>query len=103
MELFFISIILTTVIKKKDEIEKELSEIFKDVKKVDKGTTKHSGDKSGKSTMTTIYWKLDSGDFVTLECYDWSKEIETTKNWFDHLRISVFTKELNTWIREKGT
>ena len=88
--------------KKKDEIEKELSEIFKDVKKVDKGTTKHSGDKSGKSTITTIYWQLDSGDFVTLECYDWSKEIETTKNWGDHLRISVVKKELDIWIREKG-
>ena len=88
--------------KKKDEIEKELSEMFKDVKKVDKGTTKHSGDKSGKSTMTTIYWQLDSGDFVTLECYDWSKEIETTKNWDDHLRISVVKKELGIWIREKG-
>ena len=88
--------------KKKDEIEKELSGIFKEAKKTDYGTTKHAADKSGKSTMTTIYWKLDSGDFVTLECYDWSKKIETTKKWFDHLRISVFKKELDIWIREKG-
>ena len=88
--------------KKKDEIEKELSEIFKDAKKTDYGTTKHAGDKSGKSTMTSIYWKFDSRDFVTLECYDWSKEIETTKNWRDHLRISVVKKELDIWIREKG-
>ena len=88
--------------KKKDEIEKELSEIFKDAEKIDYGTTKHRGDKSGKSTMTSIYWKFDSGDFVTLECYDWSKEIETTKNWRDHLRISVVKKELDIWIREKG-
>ena len=84
--------------KKKDEIEKELSEIFKDTKKVDKGTTKHTIDKSGKSTTTTIYWKFDSGDFVGLECYDWSKELETTKNWYDHLRISVVKKELNDWL-----
>ena len=84
--------------KKKDEIEKELSEIFKDAKKIDNGTTKHEADKSGKSTTTTIYWKFDSGDFVGLECYDWSKELETTKNWYDHLRISVVKKELNDWL-----
>ena len=88
--------------KKKDEIEKKLSEIFKDAKKIDYGTTKHAGDKSGKSTKTSIYWKLDYGDFVSIECYDWSKEIETTKNWSDHLRISVLKKELGIWIKEKG-
>ena len=88
--------------KKKDEIEKELSEIFKDAEKINYGTTKHRADKSGKSTMTSIYWKLDSGDSVGLECYDWSKEIETTKNWSDHLRISVLKKELGIWIEEKG-
>ena len=88
--------------KKKDEIEKELSEIFKDAKKIDNGTTKHEADKSGKSTTTTVYWKLDSGDLVTVECYDWSKEIETTKNWGDHLRISVLKNELDIWIRDKG-
>ena len=89
--------------KKKDEIEKELSEIFKVAKKIDKGTTKHEADKSGKSTTTTVYWKLDSGDLVTVECYDWSKEIETTENWGDHLRISVLRKELDIWIIEKGS
>ena len=52
--------------KKKDEIEKELSEIFKDAKKIGNGTTKHEADKSGKSTTTTVYWKLDSGDLVTV-------------------------------------
>ena len=88
--------------KKKDEIEKELSEIFKDAEKINYGTTKHRADKSGKSTMTSIYWKLDSGDSVGLECYDWSKEIETTKNWRDHLRISVLKKELGIWIEEKA-
>ena len=79
-----------------------MSEIFKDAKKEDYGTTKHTGDKSGKSTMTSIYWRFDSRDIVTLECYDWSKEIETTKNWGDHLRISVVKKELDIWIRKKG-
>ena len=88
--------------KKKDEIEKELSEIFKDAKKIDNGTTKHEADKSGKSTTTTVYWKLDSGDLATVECYDWSKEIETTKNWGDHLRISVLKNELDIWLRLKG-
>jgi hypothetical protein len=88
--------------KKKNEIEKELSEIFKDAEKTDYGTTKHAADKSGKSTITSIYWRLAFGDTVSLECYDWSKEIETTKNWRDHLRISVVKKELGTWIKEKG-
>ena len=102
MDLFFISTILMIVIKKKNEIEKELSEIFKDAEKTDYGTTKHAADKSGKSTITSIYWRLAFGDTVSLECYDWSKEIETTKNWRDHLRISVVKKELGTWIKEKG-
>ncbi len=88
--------------KKKDEIERELSEIFKDSKKVDAGIKKLAGDKSGKSTVEQIYWILDSGDIVGLECYDWSKEIETKEKWYDNLRVSFVKKKFNNWLRTKA-
>ena len=47
-----------------------------------------------------ISWLLDSEGFIALECYYWSQEIKDSKNWGDHLRISVTTKKLNDWLRD---
>ena len=84
--------------KKKDEIEKDFSEIFNNTEKSNLGSKKLKGDKSGRSTIRQISWKFDSGDMMGLECYDWSDEIKKTKNWYDNLRVSIVIKELNDWL-----
>ena len=81
--------------KKMDEIDLELSEVFKNAKKSDKDTYKHSYDKSGESTITDISFRLNDG-VVILACYDWSEK----QPWDDHLRISVRTKLYDTFLIE---
>ena len=81
--------------KKMDEIDLELSEVFKNGKKLDKYTYKHSYDKSGESTITDISFQLNDG-VVILACYDWSEK----QPWDDHLRISVRTKVYATFLIE---
>ena len=82
---------------KMDEISDEISNIFgEDVKKSKKKTKKHRSDKSGKSKVTDIFFKLKKDkDEIIVACYDWSKKME----YWDNLRISIrsasYTKYLN--------
>ena len=80
--------------KKQDELVKDFSDVFISAKKSRRKNVKHSGDKSGKSTVTSVYLNFDSGDFASVECYDWSKKM----GWPDHLRVGITLKELNDWL-----
>ena len=76
--------------KKRDEIVKELSKIFKNIKK----ETETKDDYEGVYTVT--YFSFESGDFIQVACYDWVKE----SNNIDHLRIGMITNEFNEWLIE---
>ena len=80
--------------KKQDKIVKDLSDtfIFASIRK--KNKIKHPQDKSGKSTVISVYLDFDSGDFASVECYDWSKKM----GYPDHIRVSITLKELNDWL-----
>ena len=77
--------------KKKDEIVKELSKIFKNTKK-ETGT---KDDYEGVYTGT--FFTFESGDYIQVACYDWVKE----SNNIDHLRIGMLSNEYNTWLKEE--
>ena len=82
--------------KKKDEIVKELSEIFKDIAtKTNFGTLKHSSDDSGKSTHTTVKFQFNSLDIARVTCTDWS----TKMLWIDNLRVEFVKREFLDWIK----
>jgi hypothetical protein len=84
--------------KKQKEIDLELSNVFKNAKRVDdKG--KHGADKSGKSTFVHINFWLISGDIVTIEILDWSKKITNEKRWTDNVNVSFRTKEFNDFLK----
>ncbi len=83
--------------KKQNQIEIELSKIFKNAKK-EFGNYKLKSDKSGKSTTRAYYWFLENKDVITLECYDWSKEMEVSLGWADNLRVSFVNKEIYDWF-----
>jgi uncharacterized protein (DUF2252 family) len=88
-------IILKIVTKKKNEIVKELSEIFKNIsKKVDRGTGKHTSDDSGKSITTAVECHLNSSDHARISSTDWSKEVR----WSDNLRVGLATSAFLDWI-----
>ena len=83
--------------KKQKEIDLELSNVFKNAKRVDdKG--KHGADKSGKSTFVHINFWLISGDIVTIEILDWSKKITNEKLWTDNVNVSFRTEEFNDFL-----
>ena len=80
--------------KKRDEIVKEISKVFANTKPQDGGIIKHTGDKSGKSTLSNIEFNFKNGDLIMVSCYDWSKKMPYT----DHLAISFRTKDLKDFI-----
>ena len=80
--------------KKHKEISKELDELFSKEEKIDSPKSKHPVDKSGKSFTKDIYYKFNSGEFVGVSCYDWSKDIQ----YVDHLRIAIRSKKYNEWL-----
>tara|TARA_B100001057_G_scaffold244613_1_gene244877 strand:+ start:1195 stop:1785 length:591 start_codon:yes stop_codon:yes gene_type:complete len=83
---------------KQQQIAQELDKMFKNTKMVDAGIRKLDNDYTGKSKLKTFYWKFSSGDFLAVECYDWSEEIFEKNSWYDNLRISIVSKELNDWL-----
>ena len=79
--------------KKQNEIDKELSVLFKDAeRRIEE--YKSRADKSGKSIIKQIYYTFESGDGALISCYNWSEEITEEKGWSDNLDVSLDTKEL---------
>ena len=83
-------------LEKIDSVTSEIKGIFsKKITIRKKKTSKHPGDKSGKSKVTDIVFKLKKNkDLIIVACYDWSKKTE----YWDNLRISIRTKEYDKHI-----
>ena len=83
--------------KKQNEIDKELSKIFKGAKREHVSKKKHSVDESGKSNLTYIMYWFKSGDYASIDCTDWSSKMKPRE---DNLGVSFVTKEFNHWIKK---
>ena len=81
--------------KKLDEVVDELSEIFKDEKKIGPHTEKLKFDSSGKSEFTYVFFEFKSGDSLGVACYDYSENVYEE----DLLSIGIRTKEFNNWLK----
>tara|TARA_Y100000768_G_scaffold385583_1_gene372001 strand:- start:1257 stop:1814 length:558 start_codon:yes stop_codon:yes gene_type:complete len=83
-------------LKKIDEIKSEIQDLFDENVKVGKKKTfNHSGDKSGKSKVTSYNFVFkDTKDLIIVACYDWSEKMK----WWDNLRISVRLDEYDRYI-----
>ena len=80
-------------LKKRNEINKSLSEIFLNLEK-EEFTRKLTAD-TGK-IMSITYW-FEKKDIIDVDCYDWSKK----SGYFDQLRIGATSYEFNDWLTEK--
>ena len=80
------------------EMDKDVSDIFKNLDREESGPTKHRADASGKSTFKSIYYYLDNNDGFRVSCFDWSEKFTKEKNYFDHLKLTIFTDEIRLWI-----
>jgi hypothetical protein len=83
--------------KKKDEVVKEVSNLFKDLK-LKKYTKKHEFDKSGRSKQIISVWFFNSADHIRVECTVWSKKIKTKHDFTDNMSIVIMKKEVEDWI-----
>ena len=77
---------------KKDEIIKNLSNLLKDIKWKDTEFEDEEG------VYTNTIAELKSGEYIVVACYDWNYKTENEKNWIDHLRVSIDSKEFSYWI-----
>ena len=87
-----------------EKIIKQIKTNF-DKPKIISRETKHRGDKSGKSKVKMILIKISPQskyNEISLQCIDWSKAIESERNWMDHLRITIRTKEFSDWINNEA-
>ena len=82
----------------KDEIVEELKKIFSNSTQKDNKAKPHTIDKTGKSKVTTYVFYFQNNDYVTVACYDYTKEI----GYPDSLRIGLVTNEFNTWLATKA-
>ena len=83
IDLFFYQV------EKQNEIDKELSKVFKEAEREYVSKKKHPADESGKSNVTYIMYWFKSGDFVSIDCTDWSSKMKPRT---DNLNISLVTK-----------
>ena len=67
---------------------------FKSAEKINEESPYLDADPSGNSIVYTIWFNFPSGDLGFINCYDWSEE----KNYPDHLRVGLMTKEFNDWL-----
>ena len=86
----------TYCLNKIDDIKVEIKNLFdENIKEKKKKTFRHSGDKSGKSKVTSIDFILKKNKAsIIVACYDWSKQMKYS----DNLRISVRTNKYKQYI-----
>lgn len=88
---------ISECLKKREEIIKEVSVLFKDNKTFDWGKKQHSLDKNSNTYQFGIYFgdpKIYPNDTVDISCYDWSKQSGN----YDHLGITISSKEYNDYL-----
>tara|TARA_B100000579_G_scaffold432176_1_gene448554 strand:+ start:1245 stop:1850 length:606 start_codon:yes stop_codon:yes gene_type:complete len=78
---------------KKLEIEKEISDLFQNPQTTT-GTFNHHLDETGNSKVYSTEFKIDPKNKfyeLNIRCFDWSEKM----GYVDHLRISIYTDEVN--------
>ena len=58
----------------------------------------HSNDKSGQSKVSDMYWEFTTGDKIFLACYNWNSEFGKKKGYDDELRVTISSKEFDTFL-----
>ena len=77
-----------------DEVVLDIKKMFKSIEVTSKVTSRHEGDKVGKTMVTYQSITMPNNDGVSISCYDWSKE----SGYWDQLRISIRTFEYDNFL-----
>tara|TARA_B100001564_G_scaffold330566_1_gene315872 strand:+ start:576 stop:1163 length:588 start_codon:yes stop_codon:yes gene_type:complete len=90
---------INSCLKIRDEIIKELSNLFINQPKKDFEKRVHTFDKDSYSYDYYVIFgsgNLNYEDHVLISCYDWSKKLE----YRDHLRVAIVSKEYIQWLNK---
>jgi len=60
----------------------------------------HWADNTGNSKTYITYFDLNSGDSISVGCYDWSDEKTREKQWIDNLKVNISTKEFDDFMKD---
>ena len=80
--------------KKQKELDTELSDLFKNTRRVINKKQKHTYDPSGKSMWNAISYYFNSGGKAEIACYDWFEDMKTD----DYLSVAIDTEEFDKWL-----
>ena len=84
------------------EMDKELSTMFENTERIESGTIKHRADPTGNSTFKSINYFLKNNDGFRISCFDWSEKLTKERNYFDHIKLNIFTKEIREWFNNEA-
>ena len=80
---------------KQEEVDKYISNIFKDYERSNPITASHPADPTNKSTVTQIAYQLNKG-VALIECYNFSNAV----SYPDSFVLSLYSEELNEWLQK---
>ena len=86
---------------KVDVVAKEINSLFKNTDREDK-RQKHKGDPSGQSIVKTVQFWFENNDVVTIECWDWGREMTEKYNYTDNFGVTILHKDLVFWLNNKA-
>ena len=85
--------------KKMNSIVKEIANTLpENVVKENEKLIKMPTDKTGKSVNTNTTFYFQNNDYITIECSDWTDEMEFR----DNLKVRFSTKFFNQWLLDKA-
>ena len=90
----FVFIPFNKCLKKRDEINTEVENIFNESQKQVTGTIEHFIDNKSFVNHVAYWTSKTSNDYDSLSCYDWSNE----SGYEDQLRIEAFSDEYFAWL-----
>ena len=79
---------------KRNEIDKEINQLFKNLERQVVDNKTHSADKTGKSFTHNIRYWFKENNMMGISCYELSTEFGGTS----HLKVMVNSGDLINWI-----
>ena len=93
---------LKNCLKKKDEIVSNISNAFKDTKKIIIDLEPWlDRDPSGDTKTAHVYFNFKSGAYIEVACYDWSDKITEEVGYQDHLKVLLKSNDFDSLFDSK--
>ena len=90
----FIFLPFNECIKKRDKINNQVENLFKESEQQLTGTIEHFLDKESFVNHVAYWTSKTSNDYVSLTCYDWSNK----SGYDDQLRVEAYSNEYYKWL-----